>query len=125
MPLVNRTALLKHDLVIAQGTDMLWAFSYARETGGVETPVDFVAEGYTARSQIRQRVGGTVWHTFEDIELTAEGRINLRLPSAVSEGWALRDGSEGVWDLELVKPGDVIRFAEGKVRFSGDVTRND
>lgn len=131
MALSNRAALVESplgDLLISQGSDFVRSYRYSRRSGGVDTPVDLVGEGYTARAEIRGP-DGSLWHEFTDIELTEDGLVNVRIDHEVTEAWPVdRVFQEGRWDLELVRPlvgdpnVDVTRFVMGVVRVSGEVT---
>ena len=122
MTTLGLDALVKVNLLVSQGADNTYWFRYGAESD----PVDIT--GYSARSQIRNRVGGDVWCEFLSTDGTielggAEGTIIVHLDHTVTEGW---DDSQrkGVWDLELLDPsGSPVRFAEGSVTVSPDVTR--
>lgn len=82
--------------------------------------------GYTARMQIKDRVGGTVLHSMttavdggisiNDSEKVIELLINE--PTTAAFAW-----SSGVYDLELVSTGGVVTpLLEGAVTVSAEVT---
>lgn len=114
-------AAITYDLSIEQGAEFTKRFVWKDSTG---TPVNL--SGYTARMQIRPTVGSdTVL-----LELTTQngrialggsaGTIDLIMGATVTAG--LTRG--GVYDLELVQTvDDVVRFAEGAVTVSKEVTR--
>lgn len=99
----------------------------AYTSGGVleyNTPVDLV--GYTARMQIREKLGSdTVIHT-----LTTENggivfdnalkTITLVIPDETTTQF---DFVSGVYSLELLVGGEVISFAGGSVSLQREVTR--
>lgn len=132
---VGQQVLAVVDLHIRQGSDASFVIEYADEVDGVPVIADYT--GWTARSQIRRKVGGEVWldlapHltvTHTDTALTVTGNI----PAAVTEGedWNRRASREvdgelapaGVWDIELVTPTRVIPLLEGVVFVDPDVTR--
>ena len=134
MTTIGREALAGVDLLIAQGADNAFAFGYSVDDGTTVTPVDMT--GWTARMQIRRKVGGAVWldltHT-DGIALGPDGSITVAIPHTVTEAPAwdgyskLVDGEPtalGVYDLELIdSTGSVTRFLQGTVTVSPDVTR--
>jgi len=82
--------------------------------------------GYTARMQIKDRVGGTVLHSMtsavdggisiNDSERVIELLINEPITAAFA--W-----SSGVYDLELISPGGVVTpLLEGSVTVGAEVT---
>lgn len=133
MTTIGRESLTEIDLLIAQGADFTLAMRYLRDGA----PVDL--SGWSGRSQLRRKHGGDVWLTVPDagtvaaLSLGTDGVITLSIPAGVTEdpAWDSRSkltGGEpqptGVWDLELIDPdGVVIRFAQGAVTVSPDVTR--
>ena len=135
MAVLGREALVECDIIVAQGADNAYAFRYSTRTGDTTTPVDLT--GWTARAQLRRTWGGDVWLTLTDMDgitLTADGWITVAIDHTVTEdpAWDSRskvvDGepqARGVWDLELVDPdGGVLRFVQGAVTVSPDVTRS-
>lgn len=115
-------ALVEYDLEINQGASFSKTFAWK---GGDGLPVSLTF--YTARMQVRQSA------TSPDVLLeltTANGRIalggalgtvTLSLTPAVTE---LIEWRRGKYDLELVAPdGGVMRFLEGQVSVSREVTR--
>lgn len=134
MTTIGREALAEIDLLIAQGADNPYAFAYSLvEPTGTER-VDLT--GWTARMQIRRKVGGAIWHEMthgNGITLGADGTVNLFIDHTVTEDPAwdayskVVDGEPqalGVYDLELIDPsGEVVRFLQGTVTVSPDVTR--
>lgn len=121
MTTIGRSALAVVNLLIAQGADNEYSFRYLSAEGA---PVDMT--GYTARAQIRNTVRGDLWLELTDIDLGSDGTITVTIGHDITEHqvWAKRHG--GVWDLELVDPnGKVLRFVEGKVTVSHEVTRDD
>lgn len=135
MAVLGREALVECDIIVAQGADNAYAFRYSTRTSDTTTPVDLT--GWTARAQLRRTWGGDVWLTLTDtdgITLTLDGWITVAIAHSVTEdpAWDSRskvvDGeplARGVWDLELVDPdGGVLRFVQGLVTVSPDVTRS-
>lgn len=119
---------------IIQGASNTRSFRPFQTVDGEPSYFDLTAPGWSARSQIRQRVGGTIWADLSSdategarIELDADGWVTLVLPPAVTEA-AAWDGyarKKGVYDVELIHPdGHVDRLAEGEVEVSPDVTRS-
>ena len=114
-------AIIKYDLFIEQGAEFTKSFEWKDSTG---EPVDLT--GYTARMQIRPSVSSdTVIAslTTENGRITlggTAGTISLFLGATVTDGIS----KGGVYDLELVQTEDnVVRFAEGSVTVSKEVTR--
>lgn len=119
------------DWDVPQGADTVNGFRYGTQDG--EDPIVYpqmVTDGWSARAQIRDVVGGTEWVEFLSasvsgprITLDDSGYVTLVLPAATTEAWA-DTRRRGVYDVELVSPdGEVIRLASGKVRVHPDVTR--
>lgn len=139
MTTAGRAALAQVDLLVCQGADNTYGFTYSRRTGETTTAVDLST--WSARAQLRTRVGGAVWLTLTSptgIVLDADGSIMLLIGHEITEdpawnGYVKLDSKtgrpvpSGVWDMELTNtaPGKVLRFVEGKVTVSPDVTRED
>ena len=139
MTTAGRAALAQVDLLVCQGADNAYPFTYSRRTGETTTAVDLSA--WSACAQLRARVGGSVWLTLmspETITLDADGSIMCLIGHAITEdpAWNAhakldaktgRPVPSGVWDLELTgtAPNKVLRFIEGRVTVSPDVTRED
>lgn len=122
---VGTTPLAELDLHVRQGSDCEWAVIYSeKNAAGAIVPNTFT--GWSARSQIRDRVGGPVWHTFA-VQLTPADnklRVGGSLPHSVTEAEAWNGRNFGAWDVELVRQdGTVIPLAAGKVFVTHDVTR--
>lgn len=117
--------------LIYQGADNSKSFRPYRLVADVVTYYDLTEVGWSARAQIRARVGGTEWVEFLStettgarIDLDADGWVSLVLPAAVTEATAWNGYKKGKYDVELIDPdGGVIRLAEGDVEVSHDVTR--
>jgi hypothetical protein len=111
----------RFDLKVYQGAKLDKTFTW-KDSGG--SPIDIT--GYTARAQIRDRVGGAVIlnmtsGTGEIVLGDAAGTIQLLVLSAVT---AALKPVDGVWDLELVTAGgEVTRLLEGKGNVFAEVTR--
>lgn len=117
-------ATLEYDLEINQGATYSKTFAW-KDSGGVAVNLT----SYTARMQIRRSVSDTevlLSLTTENGRLVlggSAGTIQMLLPSSVTE---LIDWRRGKYDLELVAPdGVVVRFLEGSVLVSREVTRNE
>lgn len=125
MAQIGTTVLAEVNLDIRRGSDCSWVLVYSQQdiAGGV-VPNTFA--GWTARSQIRQRVGGDLWLT-QTITLTPAGNrltVTGHIPAVVTEAAMWDSRSLGVWDVELVRAdGSVIPLAGGRVLVTADVTR--
>ena len=134
MAVLGRSALVECDIIVSQGATNEYSFRYATDDG-TATPVDLTS--WSARAQLRHKVGGEVWLSLTDedgITLGADGLVSILIEPAATEvpawnGYAkLRAGvpvPSGVWDLELESPtGYVVRLVEGVVTVAPDVTRD-
>ena len=126
--LVGYDYLRRVNLTIPQGSEVRTGGRYREQLAPGATPtVPADWTDWTARSQIRDTVGGTVWLSsshLDRISIEADGWFYFTLPGTDTEPttWDSRD--DGVWDLELVAPdGRVIRAMGGDVYVSHDVTR--
>lgn len=111
------------DLTIYQGATFRKSFTW--QTGDPLTAVDLT--GCTMRMQIRERRDATE----VIVELTSEnggititpltGQFALYLSATATAALAV---TKAVYDLEIVfANGDVVRFLQGKVTVSPEVTR--
>lgn len=114
-------AAITYDLYIEQGAEFTKRFIWKDSTG---TPVNLT--GYTARMQIRPTVGSDtvlMENTTENGRIAlggSAGTIDVTLGATITAELA----KGGVYDLELVQTADdVVRFAEGQVTLSKEVTR--
>ena len=139
MTTTGRAALAQVDLMVCQGADNAYPFTYSRRTGETTTAVDLST--WSAHAQLRTRVGGAVWLDLtspDGIVLDADGSITVLIGHAVTEdpawnAYAKLDAKtgrpvpSGVWDLEFTDTasGAPLRFVEGRVTVSPDVTRED
>lgn len=118
---IGQATLATINLIISQGADNEYVFRYSQEVNGEPTPVNLT--GHTARAQIRNKPGGTLYLDITDITLTQSGIILIRIPALATEGQEWYSRKSGVWDLELVdSQGGVVRFASGGVQISMNVT---
>jgi hypothetical protein len=123
---IGQPALAQVNLIISQGADNYYTFKYYTLVGAVKTPVDLSLA--TARMQIRNKVGGEIWLTLEEvgssIVLTNNGVIRVHIKAAQTTGTNWESRKKGVYDLEIVDAdGLTVRFAMGSVDISPDVTR--
>lgn len=125
---VGQEVLAQVDLLIRQGSDCAFVLQYSEEDGTGTIPHDFT--GWSARSQVRKKVGGDVWHTMtpgEGLTLTHDaGVLSIAglIPHTVTEAEAWNARRLGVWDVELIRAdGWVIPLAAGAVKVDPDVTR--
>jgi hypothetical protein len=142
-------AVLAAPLVIPQGADWTTAFLWA-EGSPADAPSGWPGQ-WRARMEIRTARGGDLVARFHTSDVTVEvdglitlstynvgmpstvagvgdggtcGQITLTLDDAVSAGWTWADGRGYPFDLELWNPttGRTVRFLEGTVVLSGEVT---
>lgn len=136
---VGQEVLAEVDLFIRQGSDVTFAFGFSESDGTTTIVQSFT--GWSARSQIRKRVGGDIWHEMTNLDgltLTDDAAGSLTITGLIGHtvtenpAWDLRAGREvagvlgstGVWDIELIKAdGYVIPFIAGAVFVDPDVTR--
>lgn len=132
------TALQK-DLYIEQGASFLMPFQWC-QNGGTESapvagdPIDLT--GFTARMQIRQRIGSAVLvDATTDNQAIVLGQATPDSPVDLTNGWVTvclsdtmtdaLDIRSGVYDLEAKDAsGFVYRLLQGKVTVSLNVTRD-
>ncbi|WP_206155811.1 hypothetical protein [Cellulomonas taurus] len=125
---VGQEVLARVDLLVRQGSDCAFTLLFSEEDEQGTIVQDFT--GWSARSQLRRKVGGEIWHelavgagltlTHDAGVLTVAGLI----PHAVTEDPAWNARNVGAWDIELVRAdGWVIPLAAGAVRVDHDVTR--
>jgi hypothetical protein len=127
---VGQEVLAQVDLLIRQGSDVSFVLKYAESDGTAIVVQSFA--GWSARSQIRKKVGGDVWHgmtSTDGLALTDDSAGTLTVTGlighTVTEDTAWNGRREGVWDLELIRAdGWVIPLAAGVVRVEPDVTRS-
>lgn len=112
------------DLVFEVGVDNEFLSVLNDEVNSVLEPVDLT--GWTATSQIRTEVGGTILLDMTSmIVLGADGSITITVPALAASTPALRNAKKGVWDLKLIEPDNKSsRWASGFVTFIQDVTRS-
>ncbi|WP_061960661.1 hypothetical protein [Demequina flava] len=124
---------------VPQGSDVTNPLIYGTQTGeGEEAVITYpdLTQGWSARAQIRDVAGGTVWATLTSeatdgprIMLEADGIFTLILPAQATETdeWdEYATVGQGVYDVELVTPdGRTIRHTEGIVTVYPDVTRTE
>lgn len=112
----------KHDLYIFKGATFDYLFIWKDEAGALVN-----LTGYTARMHMREKIESTapfMSFTTSDSSIVlggAAGTIKLKASAAATSAVTVK---QGVYDLELVAPnGDVVRFLEGLVIISDEVTR--
>jgi hypothetical protein len=125
---VGQEVLAQVDLLIRQGSDCAFVLQYSEEDGAGTIPQDFA--GWSARSQLRRKVGGDVWHELavgDGLTLTHDaGVLSVAglIPHAVTEAEVWNTRKVGVWDVELIRAdGWVIPLVAGAVKVDPDVTR--
>lgn len=109
---------VRWDLRINRGTDHEWT---CRRVDGNLDPIipDEIA------AQVRRSPRGELWCDLVPTLDEETGWITLSLDEAgtAADVWDLR--RNGVWDLEVVVSGRRLRWAEGTVTVSQDVTRDE
>jgi len=129
-------ALQHRDWKIPQGAGTVNALRYGTQTGEDEPVFPDLTTGWSARAQIRDTPGGTVWATLLSSSLTgprivleADGFFTLILPAETTQAEAWNEYAaigQGVYDVELVlEGGEPIRHTEGIVFIYPDVTRTE
>lgn len=128
---MGRGALLTVDLVLPRGADVEYPFRYSTRASADAEKVPVDLTGWSARAQLRRRANDSEsvpWLTLSspaDIVLGSDGTIRVVIAAAATEDAAWNARESGVWDLELTSPaGKVLRFVQGAVRVSQDVTRD-
>jgi hypothetical protein len=136
VPPAGYKALQTRDWDIPQGAGTVNALRYGTKTGDDDTVYPDLTTGWSARAQIRDTPGGTVWATLLSSSLTgprivleADGFFTLILPAEATQGddWnGYAAIGQGVYDVELVPDGgEPIRHTEGTVFVYPDVTRTE
>lgn len=105
---------IRHDVTLYLGTDQVLLKTRRFDTD-IITPT-------SGKAQIRSRHGGALWLECT-VTVDVDGWVTVSVPeeSTTDEEWANR--SQGVWDLEVVVEGNRLRWAEGNVKISQEVTR--
>ena len=108
----------KYDIAIDQGTSMYRKLTWKSADN---IPVNTV--GYSAKMQIRVRIGGTIMQelstTTGEILISTDGIIELKLTPAKTRNIKM----SGVYDLVLTSPeGIVTRLLQGSIDLSPEVT---
>ena len=114
------------DRVIRRGTDHTWSRRRVDQTTGLPIIPQY------AHAQVRDRVGGAVWLDLLSTAVSgpriaidpATGWVTVIIPRDATEdpGWDAR--SAGRWDGEVDVDGQRLRWWEGKIVVSQDVTRD-
>lgn len=111
-------APVRWDRTIYRGTDHLWE---CRRVDGAGDPIIPTS----AEAQVRRDYGTEVWI---DIDITidpVDGWMTLSIPEADTIGPEWDKRTDGRWDLEVVVSGQRLRWAQGLITVSQDVTRDD
>lgn len=113
----------RYDFHADQGATFDRTITWKDHTG---SPID--VSGFSARMQIRDRIGGTVLHEFDSGDGSivlggSSGTIRLIASATDTEDWTW---SEGIYDLELTDEGSVpvvvTRLLQGRFHVSPEVT---
>lgn len=125
---VGQEVLAQVDLLIRQGSDCAFTLLFSEEDE--QGTIDQTFDGWSARSQVRKKVGGDVWHAMtvgDGLTLTHDaGVLSIAglIPHEVTEAEAWNTRRVGVWDVELIRAdGWVIPLAAGAAKVDPDVTR--
>ncbi len=112
----------KYTMYLLKGATFDYKFIWKDEAGALVN-----LTGYTARMHMREKVEyATPFMSFTTADNSivlggAAGSIQIKASAAATSAVTVK---EGVYDLELVAPtGDVVRFLEGLVIVSEEVTR--
>ncbi|WP_328336752.1 hypothetical protein [Streptomyces violaceus] len=115
IPEVAGLAAGHFDLHLEQGATYVQNFTVKDVPG-------FTWDGWTARSQIRSapasESGGLLLDLGDYLTIIGD-TIRLAIPASVTETLT----RNGVWDLEMVSGGTVVRLLQGQARISLEVTR--
>jgi hypothetical protein len=105
----------KYDLKIYRGDTYRWRFTVWSDPARTQ-PADLT--GATAKSEIRDKTGGTVKATINCV-ITIPNYVDAVLSDVASKAL----NTNGVWDLQLtMASGDVVTVLAGQVTVTGDVT---
>ncbi|GMM94766.1 hypothetical protein [Microbacterium sp. MTN4-26] len=107
---------IRWDRMVYVGTDHEWTQRRVDAEGSPIIPTE-------AQAQLRNRHGGTLWtECITEID-DVDGWVTVRIPASATatDAWSKRE--RGVWDLEVVVGGKRLRWAEGAVTVSQEVTK--
>lgn len=112
----------KHNLYLFKGATFDYLFIWKDESGALVN-----LTGYTARMHMREKIDSAApflsFSTSDSSILLGGAAATIQMKASAAATSAIT-ATEGVYDLELVAPsGDVVRFLEGLVIISGEVTR--
>lgn len=107
---------VRWDRVIYRGTDHQWT---CRRIDAASAPIIPTS----AAAQVRKSHGGALWVQAEIAIDPVDGWITISIPEEATAGAEWDTRTEGVWDLEVEVSGQRLRWAEGRVNVSQDVTR--
>lgn len=112
----------KYTLYLLKGATFDYKFTWKDESGALIN-----LTGYTARMHMREKIEyATPFMTFTTADSSivlggAAGTIQMKANAATTSAVTAK---EGFYDLELTAPtGDIVRFLEGLVIVSEEVTR--
>lgn len=110
-----------YNITIEQGADFNLSLQYKDSTGNAVN-----LTGYTARSQVRSSYSAPtalLTLTTENGCISIDGANGAITLAANAAQTAIIPASNGVYDIELVAGASVIRFLEGSVRITPEVTK--
>lgn len=107
---------VRWDRTVYRGTDHAWTVRRVDPAGIPQIPD-------AAAAQLRGYFGGPLW-----LELTCtidpvDGWITISIPKEETEDPEWDTRVRGVWDLEVVNAVGTLRWLQGTVEISQDVTR--
>jgi len=110
-------ALVTEDLTLAAGAT--WRVPWSVEDGG-GNPIPFVTDGCTALCRVKDRPSGTTLLTFASsgssdttVTLSDDGVIALTALASYTKTLAIGNDLTGVYELEVVKGGEVAKIVRG------------
>lgn len=141
VPDAGYRAKVTRNWIVPQGADTVNGFLVSHDIYG-----DLLADGWTARAQMREDYGTAVLVEFtsdavsgpriefaDDVTVTdtngvphTGSTVTIVLDAATTEDTAWNTVDGGGYDLELISPtGVVTRYAEGTFEVDHDITRDD
>jgi hypothetical protein len=114
--MTTTTTPIRHDFTIYRGTDHVLQFQRVNENNVPIIPS-------AGKAQVRSSFQGALWVECV-VAIDAEGIISVSIPESATASAAWDSRVAGKWDLEVVVAGKRLRWVEGNVTVSQDVTRD-